>query len=281
MRTIHDANVGDTLSSPSAPQPALPGFRRPQPMVFAGLFPLTESGFEPLQEAMGKFLLKDGSVTVAPEHSASLGRGLRCGFLGMLHMEVHMHMHMPCTCHTRHAAHGGGAIHTGTAAMRTHMAHARPRAAPRLPGGTLHTGTVRSHRHGTALPRLAQGQRTDVHIHTHAHAAGGAAAAAARAQHRRARHSAHGTPPGHSQGRDGAPCERGCERGCEDGTARALPQKRATRATPAAYHSPRLAAGVAHAHAHAHTHADARAARRRRSRSCRQRRSPPAMRLAH
>ena len=57
-------------------------------MVFPGLFPTSESGFEELQYAMSRFLLKDGSVRVEPEHSASLGRGLRCGFLGMLHMEV-------------------------------------------------------------------------------------------------------------------------------------------------------------------------------------------------
>jgi GTP-binding protein LepA len=57
-------------------------------MVFAGLFPTHESGFEDLHYAMSRFQLKDGSVTVAPENSASLGRGLRCGFLGMLHMEV-------------------------------------------------------------------------------------------------------------------------------------------------------------------------------------------------
>ena len=88
MKAIEEACVGDTLSSPSDPQPALPGFQRPQPMVFAGLFPAHESGFEELEYAMGRFRLKDGSVSVEPEQSASLGRGLRCGFLGMLHMEV-------------------------------------------------------------------------------------------------------------------------------------------------------------------------------------------------
>ena len=59
-------------------------------MVFAGIFPTAtdDSGFEGLQYAMNKFLLQDGSVTVENEQSKSLGRGLRCGFLGMLHMEV-------------------------------------------------------------------------------------------------------------------------------------------------------------------------------------------------
>jgi len=88
MKQIDEAQVGDTLSAPEAPQPPLPGFKRPQPMVFAGLFPTADGTFEELQYAMGRFLLKDGSVRVEPEHSASLGRGLRCGFLGMLHMEV-------------------------------------------------------------------------------------------------------------------------------------------------------------------------------------------------
>ena len=88
MKTIEEACVGDTLSAVSDPQPPLPGFRQPQPMVFAGLFPLEESGFEALRYAMSKFQLKDGSVAVENEQSRSLGRGLRCGFLGMLHMEV-------------------------------------------------------------------------------------------------------------------------------------------------------------------------------------------------
>jgi len=88
MKSISEAHVGDTLSAERAPQPALPGFQRPQPMVFAGLFPTDESGFEDLQTAMQRFLLKDGAVTVENTHSGTLGRGLRCGFLGMLHMEV-------------------------------------------------------------------------------------------------------------------------------------------------------------------------------------------------
>jgi len=88
MKTIHEANVGDTLSQASNPQPALPGFRKPQPMVFAGLFPLDENGFQHLSDSMSRFLLKDGSISVENTHSGTLGRGLRCGFLGMLHMEV-------------------------------------------------------------------------------------------------------------------------------------------------------------------------------------------------
>ena len=88
MKAISEACVGDTLCEPHAVQPPLPGFRRPQPTVFAGLFPTSEDGFDELQHAMGRFLLKDGSVSVETDHSNTLGRGLRCGFLGMLHMEV-------------------------------------------------------------------------------------------------------------------------------------------------------------------------------------------------
>eukprot|EP00966_Prymnesium_polylepis_P167492 3872267-Prymnesium_polylepis.1 len=61
MKSIDEANVGDTLSKATNPQPALPGFRRPQPMVFAGLFPMDGDGFEGLQHAMARFRLKDGA----------------------------------------------------------------------------------------------------------------------------------------------------------------------------------------------------------------------------
>ena len=88
MKAISEAMIGDCFSAPAAPQPAFAGFRRPQPMVFAGLYPHDESGFEALQHAMGRFLLKDASVRVEAEHSPSLGRGLRCGFLGLLHLDV-------------------------------------------------------------------------------------------------------------------------------------------------------------------------------------------------
>ena len=89
MKTIAEAIVGDTLSKASNPQPALPGFRKPLPMVFAGLFPHdSEGGFDSLQQAMARFQLKDGSISVENCQSGTLGRGLRCGFLGMLHMEV-------------------------------------------------------------------------------------------------------------------------------------------------------------------------------------------------
>ena len=88
MKHIQEASVGDTFSDPAAPQPALPGFQKPQPMVFAGMYPLEGEGFDALQHAMSRFLLKDGSVTVEPESSPTLGQGLRCGFLGLLHLEV-------------------------------------------------------------------------------------------------------------------------------------------------------------------------------------------------
>ncbi len=88
FKSIAEACVGDTLSSPSSPAPPLPGFKRPQPMVFAGVYPPDGASFDALSQAMRRFLLKDGSVTLESEHSPSLGRGYRCGFLGLLHMEV-------------------------------------------------------------------------------------------------------------------------------------------------------------------------------------------------
>ena len=88
MKAIKEACVGDTLCEPHAIQPPLPGFRRPQPTVFAGFYPSGDSTYEELQQAVARFRLKDASVTFDNELSPSLGRGLRCGFLGVLHMEV-------------------------------------------------------------------------------------------------------------------------------------------------------------------------------------------------
>ena len=66
----------------------MPGFQRPRATVFAGLYPTEEAGYEALDYAMERFLLQDGSVSVEKERSDTLGRGLRCGFHGLLHLEV-------------------------------------------------------------------------------------------------------------------------------------------------------------------------------------------------
>ena len=78
--TVTTANHGSTV--------ALPGYREPLPMVFSGLFPIDGDDFENMREALGKLKLNDASITYAPESSGALGFGFRCGFLGLLHMEI-------------------------------------------------------------------------------------------------------------------------------------------------------------------------------------------------
>lgn len=88
MKTAKHAHIGDTWHREKAPVPPLPGFRAPRAMVFAGLYPPTQDGFEGLREALDRLLLNDASVTVQRETSSALGAGFRCGFLGVLHLEV-------------------------------------------------------------------------------------------------------------------------------------------------------------------------------------------------
>jgi GTP-binding protein LepA len=89
IKDIHGAPVGDTLVSAKAPDvPQLPGFARVKPQVFAGLFPVNSEDFEAFREALEKLVLNDASLFYEPESSDALGFGFRCGFLGMLHMEI-------------------------------------------------------------------------------------------------------------------------------------------------------------------------------------------------
>jgi GTP-binding protein LepA len=89
IKDIADARVGDTLTHQERPCAApLPGFKAVKPMVFAGLFPSDAKDYEQLKEALGKLTLNDAAVTFEPETSAALGFGFRCGFLGLLHMEI-------------------------------------------------------------------------------------------------------------------------------------------------------------------------------------------------
>ncbi|NIP74418.1 MAG: elongation factor 4 [Gammaproteobacteria bacterium] len=89
IKDIDGAPVGDTLTSESSPAPRpLPGFKQLQPRVFAGLFPVDSDEYEPFREALSKLRLNDSALHYEPETSQALGFGFRCGFLGMLHMEI-------------------------------------------------------------------------------------------------------------------------------------------------------------------------------------------------
>ncbi|MEX0618704.1 MAG: translation elongation factor 4 [Pseudohongiellaceae bacterium] len=89
IKDIHGAPVGDTLTHASTPDiTALAGFRRIQPQVYAGLFPVSSDDFENFRDALEKLTLNDASLYYEPENSDALGFGFRCGFLGMLHMEI-------------------------------------------------------------------------------------------------------------------------------------------------------------------------------------------------
>jgi GTP-binding protein LepA len=89
IKDIAHARVGDTLTDGNRPCAApLPGFKAVTPMVFAGMFPVDANDYQNLKDALGKLVLNDAAVTYEPESSTALGFGFRCGFLGLLHMEI-------------------------------------------------------------------------------------------------------------------------------------------------------------------------------------------------
>jgi GTP-binding protein LepA len=89
VKDIHGAPVGDTFTHAKTPDvPALPGFQKVKPQVYAGMFPISSDDFEDFREALSKLTLNDASLFYEPESSDALGFGFRCGFLGMLHMEI-------------------------------------------------------------------------------------------------------------------------------------------------------------------------------------------------
>ena len=89
IKDIAHARVGDTMCDADFPIAApLPGFKAVKPMVFAGMFPVDAADYQDLRDALGKLVLNDAAVTYEPESSAALGFGFRCGFLGLLHMEI-------------------------------------------------------------------------------------------------------------------------------------------------------------------------------------------------
>jgi GTP-binding protein LepA len=89
VKDVHDTKVGDTVTSASHPaQGPLPGYKEVKPMVFSGVYPTNAEDFEDLRSSIGKLQLNDSSLVYQPETSTALGFGFRCGFLGLLHMEI-------------------------------------------------------------------------------------------------------------------------------------------------------------------------------------------------
>ncbi|HEX2909781.1 MAG TPA: translation elongation factor 4 [Chloroflexia bacterium] len=89
LKVVADCQVGDTITLASHPATeALPGYRPAKPMVFAGIYPINSDDYSELRDALEKLKLNDASLVYEPETSAALGFGFRCGFLGLLHMEI-------------------------------------------------------------------------------------------------------------------------------------------------------------------------------------------------
>jgi len=88
-KNVHDTRVGDTVThAKNKADKPLPGYQEVKPMVFSGIYPISSDDFENLREALNKLALNDSALTFEPETSKALGFGFRCGFLGLLHMEI-------------------------------------------------------------------------------------------------------------------------------------------------------------------------------------------------
>jgi len=89
IKSVREARVGDTITSAESPaEKPIPGYREAKPMVFSGFYPTSGEGFEELKEALEKLQLNDAAIKFEPENSLALGLGFRCGFLGLLHLEI-------------------------------------------------------------------------------------------------------------------------------------------------------------------------------------------------
>ena len=88
IKEVRGAPVGDTIVTNGTDTPSLPGFKEVNPQVYAALFPLSSDNYEAFRESLEKLCINDAALQYEPEHSAALGAGFRCGFLGILHMEI-------------------------------------------------------------------------------------------------------------------------------------------------------------------------------------------------
>ncbi|NLB84114.1 MAG: elongation factor 4 [Synergistaceae bacterium] len=88
IKTIADAHVGDTITDNARPAPPLPGYRKVKPVVFCGFYPMERDEYPQLRDALEKLVLNDSAISFEPETSVALGFGFRCGFLGLLHMDI-------------------------------------------------------------------------------------------------------------------------------------------------------------------------------------------------
>jgi GTP-binding protein LepA len=89
IKEVADARVGDTITTIKNPCPEpMPGFEEPKPMVYSGIFPINGEDYQSLRDSLGKLKLNDAALVYEPESSLALGFGFRCGFLGMLHLEI-------------------------------------------------------------------------------------------------------------------------------------------------------------------------------------------------
>ena len=88
IKTIADAHVGDTITDNACPAPPLPGYRKVKPVVFCGFYPMDRDEYPQLRDALEKLVLNDSAISFEPETSVALGFGFRCGFLGLLHMDI-------------------------------------------------------------------------------------------------------------------------------------------------------------------------------------------------
>jgi GTP-binding protein LepA len=88
IKDINEVSIGDTITTATSEVEPLPGYEQPQPMVYCGLYPSSSETFDNLRKALERLALNDSSFTFQPESSSALGFGFRCGFLGLLHMEI-------------------------------------------------------------------------------------------------------------------------------------------------------------------------------------------------